>query len=169
MDEFTLKIFVDEIKKQSFYSLLSYDEMVNSLNENNLDAFWYFASSFLSSTANVSKLLGGNNKSNSYDEREQVRDHFKIQNDDLIIHTRDVRNAFDHYDSRIKMWSENVPNRIYISNNIGAKGGIFVEGLSKDNYMRNFEPQTGELSVLNESINVYEAVEELKYFYNYET
>ena len=115
MDEFTLKIFVDEIKQQSEYALTSYNEMIKALEERNTRAFWYYTSSFLSSTANVSKLLGGNSKSGSYSEREQIRTYFNIQNDDLMIHVRDVRNAFDHYDDRIKTWSEKVPNNIFIS------------------------------------------------------
>lgn len=168
MDEFTLKIFVDEIKQQSEYALTSYNEMIKALEERNTRAFWYYTSSFLSSTANVSKLLGGNDRSVSYDEREPVRIFFNLKNDDLTIHTRDVRNAFDHYDDRIKTWSKQVPNRIYISENIGAKSGVLVEGLSADHYMRNFEPQTGELSVLDESINIYEAARELEYFYKFE-
>lgn len=167
MDEFTLKIFVDEIKQQSEYALTSYNEMIKALEERNTRAFWYYTSSFLSSTANVSKLLGGNSKSGSYSEREQIRTYFNIQNDDLMIHVRDVRNAFDHYDDRIKTWSEKVPNNIFISENIGGKSGVYVQGMSTDLYMRNFEPTTGELSVLSDTINVYKAVEELKYFYEF--
>ena len=84
-----------------------------------------------------------------------------------MIHVRDVRNAFDHYDDRIKTWSEKVPNNIFISENIGGKSGVYVQGMSTDLYMRNFEPTTGELSVLSDTINVYKAVEELKYFYEF--
>lgn len=167
MKEFTLEIFVDEIQKQSEYALTSYDFMMSNLRKNNLKAFWFYTSAFLSATANVSKLLGGNSKSGSYSEREQIRTYFNIKNDDLMIHVRDVRNAFDHYDDRIKTWSENVPNNIFISDNIGGKSGVYVQGMSTDLYMRNFEPTTGELSVLSDTINVYKAVEELKYFYEF--
>lgn len=167
MDEFTLKIFVDEIKQQSEYALTSYNEMIKALEERNTRAFWYYASSFLSSTANVSKLLGGNKEGTIYSQRKIIRDYFNLENDDLMIHFREVRNAFDHYDSRIDKWAENVPQRIYITNAIASKEDIEVQGMSPDNYMRFFNPKTGILSVLTAEMDIYKAAKELEYLYKF--
>jgi len=169
MDQFTVDIFIDEIKRQSLYALMSYNEMVNVLNDTKGDRsiFWYYTSSFLSATANVSKLLGGNKEGTIYNQRKTIRDYFNLENDDLMIHVREVRNAFDHYDSRIDEWAENVPQRIYITNAIASKEDIEVQGMSTDNYMRFFNPKTGILSVLTSEMDIYKAAKELEYLYKF--
>lgn len=138
MDKMLIKIFQDEIRKQSFFALTSIEHVNNFLKNNNhlpSDYFWYYIQNFLNSSANVSKLLWGSNKEQNL-SRKDLRESLKIK-EDSVLFSKTLRNDFEHYDERIETWYKDSKNHVYVDSNIGYTGAIM--GIDTSLFLRNYD------------------------------
>lgn len=138
MDQMLIEIFQDEIKRQSSFALSSISNInyfFDSDDRTDADYLWYYVQNFLTSSANVSKLLWGSNEKQNH-SRKKLRESLKVR-EDSILFSKTLRNDFEHYDERIERWFKESERRNYIDSNIGPTG--FIAGADPSDFLRNYD------------------------------
>lgn len=140
----TDRVYLEEIQTQCDFGIRSLRYLYKVYSSENMDIseFWYHIQMFLTSTANVDKLLFGA-------KREYVPHHTKIRNKynfpNLKFSTeRDIRNSFDHIDEKIVDWAQASKYHNLASGNIMSKSDI--GGNTDMDFFKNFDPSTNILS-----------------------
>jgi hypothetical protein len=77
-----------------------------------------------------------------------------------ILKLRGFRNHFEHFDSRIEEWAKKNTDSIIVDSNIVPS--YIIAGYSKIARMRNFDPDTFELTFRNQKYRFLEAVNAAK-------
>jgi hypothetical protein len=98
----------DEVERQAKIALTAYDDMQAALRPENYFRFWYAAQTFLSAAANVSKLLRTPASEDAAVERTALRRELRVA-DDSPLFNRELRNHFEHFDSRIIAFARENP------------------------------------------------------------
>lgn len=154
-------IFQNEIDKQSEYALISIDYIdyyLQKLTEENSNKFiWYFVQNFLTSSADVSKLLWGSKKEENID-RKELRESLNID-DKSVLFSKKLRNHFEHYDERIESWFRESRDKNYADSNIAPTNSII--GLNEEDFLRNFDTTKMAITFKGEVYELRPLVDEL--------
>ena len=73
-----------------------------------------------------------------------------------ILESRQVRNAFEHFDERLDRYLLDQGSRFIGDRNIGPKGQIVQIGGKLPPFLRHIDPQAGTVSVLDEEVDYRE-------------
>lgn len=130
--EVAIKAFLFQIREQCHHALIARWLMDDPVQE----MTWFGISAFLSATANLSKCFWGE-KGKYEKERAPLRDRVGVPNDSPLRITN-MRNHFEHFDSRIDKWAGSDDPRNYADLNIGAR----VEGITSGDEFRAYDPGT---------------------------
>lgn len=165
MEKFITSIYIDELEKQCEFFQIGFNR-INNISD--ISVFWYDIQNILVSAANISKLLWPNNNKKKSDviraitaERgSSLRKIFDI-NEDSILKSKRVRNAFEHYDEKLDEWQIESKNHIYIDSNIGNKNSIKIDTDQPTAYMRNFDPESKVLTFRDEEYDTLKIATEI--------
>lgn len=161
MEKMVFRIFQNEIQKQCEYAINSAMYMNDSLNdlqkEHSGEQLWYFAQNFLTSTANVSKLLWGS-KEEIKGSRKPLRDSLQIS-DQSLVKSRAMRNHFEHYDERIESWASSSQRRNYVDSNIGPRN--MIGGIDPSDFLRNFDTDLMAITFKGDTYEIQPIIDEL--------
>lgn len=167
----TTLLFLGEIQRQCYFALIAYEEMKTSLDKmkpgdsRELDHFWYSVQSFLVAVANISKIIWpsapcGSPLSPETNARSAKLTNLLYSEEIKILKLRGFRNHFEHYDSRIEEWAKKNTDSIIVDSNIVPS--YMIAGYSKIARMRNFDPDTFELTFRDKKYRFLEAVNAVK-------
>lgn len=153
----TDRVYLGELQTQCMFAFraIKYCELALNQQESDLDEFWYNIQMFLTSVANVDKMLHGAKSYYKVHHQKIIKTH-RLPEVDFEIE-RKIRNRFDHYDERIVDWIENSENHNIIISGVfpdGAIGGNF-------DYFKKFDPVTNKLSFGNKEFDVTETLYKL--------
>ncbi|MGX1469004.1 hypothetical protein ACUW84_001586 [Bacillus sp. 153480031-1] len=166
MDNRAIEIFEIEIKRQCDIFLMSVEylnECINTEERYESGKIWYHIQSFLTSSANISKLLWGV-KSEISDSRKELRRKLGVSEDSKLKH-RKMRNFFEHFDEHIEEWVRNGRSSIFIDSNIGPKTAIGIVDSGEYQFMRNFDHETGIITFKQHEYDMKEIIEEIYKIY----
>lgn len=136
MDDHLLRIFKLELQEQSEQAL----EAARQLDAARTSvAVWSEIQSIISSAANAAKLLWGSQGPGKEREREPLRNVVGVS-DNSALRSRDVRNAFEHFDERFEAWYAQSETGNLGIRNIAGPGQIVAPGLV---HFGVFNPTTG--------------------------
>ncbi|MDI6562366.1 hypothetical protein [Bacillus altitudinis] len=168
LEIFELEIFELEIKRQCeifFMSIEYLDQYLQPEKSVPSEVIWYHIQSFLTSSANISRLLWGDYSKNS-DTREKIRKKLReklgVSEDSKLKH-RKMRNFFEHFDEHIEKVVRK-PNAHYIDSNIGPKTAIFV-GSNDTQFLRNFDPVAAMITFKDYEYDMNEIIVEIDKIY----
>ena len=102
MDDHLLTVFKVELKTQCEQASVAAGQLGAAL-ESRSSEIWSALQNILTPAGNASKLLWGTRGSEQADQRRPLRDLVGVT-DDSPLKSRDVRNAFEHFDERIERW-----------------------------------------------------------------
>ncbi|MCY7446342.1 hypothetical protein MCZ36_15280 [Bacillus safensis] len=170
--ERAIEIFEIEIKRQCdiFFSSVEYlKECLDSEKREQRQKIWYHVQSFLTSSANISRLLWGSYTKDyaKYKLRKELRKELRKKlnvSESSTLKSRKMRNLFEHFDEHIEEWATQ-PNSNYIDSNIGPKSAISIEGLNENQYLRHFDPSTGIITYQSYEYDMNEIVNEIYNIY----
>jgi len=158
MESNYIHIFQTEVKNQCEFAITALQEMQTSLNQNNLNKFWYSVHGFLTAIGNISKLLWPKD----VDCRKELRESLNVH-DFSSLQPRTFRNHFEHFDERIERWIKDSKSHNFADRNISTPGGIV--GLEDTDFMRNFDPQNNRITFQGEVYDLNPIVGELNPLY----
>jgi hypothetical protein len=95
--------------------------------------FWYSIQAFLGACANISKLLWPRESKWKGESPDDLA--FRIRRGELLLasvgltnesplHSRELRNAFEHMDERLDRWARTSERHMLFGRNIGTPGGF---------------------------------------------
>ncbi|EEK53196.1 hypothetical protein [Bacillus cereus] len=151
MNELTKHAFLLEINLQCEFVSYATQGMETALNqEYEVDggAFWFYAQSFLNSSANIAKLLWGSFKTPRSEEervrkqeedrdRKYLRDILNVS-DGSPLKSRKVRNCFEHFDEKLFDWSRGSKSDVYTNACIGVKDRFAID---PDTHLKFFDKE----------------------------
>lgn len=140
----TDRVYLEEIQTQCDFGIRSLRCLYKVYSSENMDIseFWYHIQMFLTSTANVDKLLFGA-KWKYIPHHDEIRNKYNFP--ELKFSTeRDIRNSFDHIDEKIVDWANSSKYHNLASGTIMSKSA-FGGNVSID-FFKNFDPSTNILS-----------------------
>jgi hypothetical protein len=115
-----------------------------------MHGMWFSLQAFLVASANISKLLWGSGGKQEA-KRPDLRDRLGVS-DASVLRDPDLRNDFEHIDSRLDLWLAD-PNRgPYVGRNIGPPG--MVMGPDPSRRFHHFDPETGIVTFWEHSVSV---------------
>ncbi|PGR01356.1 hypothetical protein [Priestia megaterium] len=138
MKKNTLKVFLIEIHNQCDYVIYASEGMQKAIDNCEPKTFWFYAQSLLVATANISKLIWGNKATKH--QRKKLKTKLK-EHEFTVLKSRDIRNAFEHFDERLYKWVEE--RNSFIDSNI-ASSSMFYGGDPKE-HLRFFD--TDDISI----------------------
>jgi hypothetical protein len=162
-------LLVGEIQRNCDFTLLAYDDMMKCLDslepgdKKTLDRFWLGVESFLISVANISKILWPPSGSTTevYWRRAALRIHLSVD-DTSPIKSKEFRNHFEHYDTRIERWAKGYFNKKIVDSNIGPIDSVIIGANDTLCYMRNFDPYKFTLHLGGEEYDINQVMTTVK-------
>lgn len=171
-------LFVDELKTQLNFALISIKEIntfLNSLSENrtfNEDFFWYYAQNLIVYSGNISKILWGVYpkgidklvKNKRLKERKELREKIGV-NENTVLRNRYLRNSLEHIDEKLEEFTKK-ESTIILNKNIGPILGMIQLGndpydISKEKNLRHYDQETKIFYFYGESINLQELYKDI--------
>lgn len=149
MTALLVEMAIREISTQCTFAEISYDN-INSKAIHNVQVVFSSIHSFLSHCANVSKFLWSNQLENG--EKQNIASILNISNS-YKINDREVRNALEHYDERLKKWVEESDEHVSIADfNIGPKDQL---GIPKNSVLiRHYDPEKYLFTMLQKDLKL---------------
>lgn len=138
------RVYLEEIKTQCDFGIQSLKQLHKVYSSANMDIseFWYHIQMFLTSTANVDKLLFGAKREYKPHHKE-IREKYNFPDFEFSVE-RKIRNSFDHIDEKIVDWAQASKYHNLASGNIMPKS--FIGGNVGIDFFKNFDPSTNILS-----------------------
>lgn len=174
MNTFALRVFQREVAFQCDIALEAgkvADDTVISLvrNGDNSDEtktnFWGAIQLILMAAANVAKLIWPTRTPRGYpvwhnDRADVLRDSLGVT-DAWLLKSKDLRNAFEHYDEYLdRIGSSDNPQRIIIDRVIGPT--TMIKGVSTFSLYRSYNPHTGVLHLWDKEVDLGDLLAELR-------
>lgn len=158
MELFHLRVFQGQLRDQCRFSIISAELINSALQSEDMDGIWFGLQSFLSSSANIAKMLWGSGGKLA-NERQRLRESLGVDENSPL---RDVsmRNNFEHIDERIDRWWTDSPKHIFVDKNLGNVNAIAGPGLI--DRFRMYDPETTDLTFWGETFNVQSIVNEIE-------
>lgn len=168
MDNFLKDIMIREVGNHCDFAIKSFTR-IQLINENrnerynstkdDVDYIWLYISSFLTSTANISKLLWGSyNNENTMNEREPIR-HILNIDDNMKIKSKSFRNNFEHIDDEIIKWFKR-DTRVFVDRNMIH--APISDDLIEPDFFRQFNSYLYIVYFLGEKYDLKEIVKEIE-------
>jgi hypothetical protein len=182
VDPFLQSVFQDQVWTQCRFALFAYDDLVERLSEVHIHednseeyralvglprdeliaqsketeserAFriWWPIQSFLTATANISKVLWGGDPAVA-SARTPLRLALRVS-DASPLHTRTMRNNFDHFDARVDTWWGKSSSHNFVDMNFGDMATM-IQGVPQDEMFRNMDLQTGDVVFWGQRYNL---------------
>ncbi|GEM_PF-6812514 len=175
-------LFLNEIKLQTNFSLISFNNLKKSLNEYlsfkdrteesilSFNEVWYYLQNYVVSLANISKLLYPTRKyketNGSYEKRLNER-NFIIDTlnlpKNLELKNKQMRNTLEHIDEKLEVFSDKDAMRV--DQNIGPSNSIVINGIeimSEDgDWLRNLITDKAEFILLGKRLNIERTLSEV--------
>ncbi len=148
---------IRDISTQCHFALLAWRQLDVS-HVPDIDTVFVAVHSFLAHTANASKLLTA--KDIESDKRTNTVGGVLGVPDTSIIHSRTLRNDFEHYDERLQTWLTKKGANVNVGDyNIGPKNAISIPGLV---YVRHYDPTSKTFTFVDDDHDLSVLVEEVK-------
>lgn len=140
----TDRVYLQEIQTQCDFGIRSLRYLYKIYSSENMDIseFWYHIQMFLTSTANVDKLLFGAKEKYKLHHKE-IREKYNFPDLKFSVE-RKIRNSFDHIDENIVDWIKTSKYHNLVSGSIMSKSAI--GGDVNIDFFKNFDPSTNILS-----------------------
>lgn len=166
MDSHELMVFKTELKSQCELASIAGTDIRDATGDTH--RLWFALQGLLGAAGNASKLLWGSGRNAAEqatisERRKPLRDFVDV-GDDSPLKPRQVRNAFEHWDERIKDWLAAGDVKVYASRNVGPTNAIMVGGMPPRHF-GNYDPDSGVLTFWEESVSVPELLEEMGRIY----
>jgi len=158
-------------------AIVAFTNLKNGISSLDTYICWGLIQIILASTANISKILwpGYDNCRAKKDEQYALRaKQYSLRGTYLRellsvdkrspLNSRDLRNAFEHYDERLHDWAEKSKHHILMRRNILPKGSISGANIDQHADMGNLDPYTFILTFWEHEIEIsglIKSVEEL--------
>lgn len=174
------KLFIDELKTQVEFALMSVKEVNNfliALDSGRFDeasSFWYNAQNLIVYSGNISKILWGiYKKGDAYQninkirraERKELRNKLKVT-EQSVLRSRFLRNALEHVDEKLEEFTENRQS-IILNKNFGpirnmVQLGDDIYDISKEKNLRHYDQNTKTFYFYGENINLESLYKDIK-------
>lgn len=174
------KLFIDELKTQVEFALMSVKEVNNfliALDSGRFDeasSFWYNAQNLIVYSGNISKILWGiYKKGDAYQninkirraERKELRNKLKVT-EQSVFRSRFLRNALEHVDEKLEEFTENRQS-IILNKNFGpirnmVQLGDDIYDISKEKNLRHYDQNTKTFYFYGENINLESLYKDIK-------
>lgn len=175
-------LFLNEIKIQTNFSLISFNNLKKSLNEYlsfedrteesilSFNEVWYYLQNYVVSLANISKLLYPTRKyketNGSYEkrlnERNFILDTLNLPKN-LELKNKQMRNTLEYIDEKLEVFSDKDAMRV--DQNIGPSNSIAINGIeimSEDgDWLRNLITDKAEFILLGKRLNIERTLSEV--------
>jgi len=149
MDQQVLGILQYEVEFQCKCALTSASLMDQAYAADNYDGFWYALQGFLIAAANLSKLFWGS-RGNKELERLDLRKSLGVT-DDSPLRDPDLRNDFEHFDTRVEEWFAKSKDRNFFGRTIGPHSAVVGGGPVEERFQW-YDPGTGVVTFLKHSV-----------------
>lgn len=173
------KLFIDELKTQIEFALISVEEVNKFLTAldtgfpEDATPFWYYAQNLIVYSGNISKILWGvkgkDKKINEIreNERKALRKQLDI-NEQSILKKRYLRNALEHIDEKLEEFTR-TPQMV-LNKNFGPVRGMIQVGddiydISKEKNLRHYDQNEKMYYFYGNSVNleeIYKGIKQLK-------
>lgn len=147
MDQYLLRLYIDEIELQCRFAMYAYEKMIEAMKRRDLLNTFFYAHAFLDHVANVSKIIWPKSQDGSLRDPDRTRAILnalgikELQPTEFkIIEKRTLRNHLEHFDDRLKDWYEESESHNVVDMNIIPKGAI--QGIEPIDFFRNIDPTT---------------------------
>lgn len=158
MDDYIQHLYLGELQKQCEFIFFAVEQINTYLKNNDTKKFWFAIQSFLTSNANISKLLFPIKETNV--RGQELRVLLEIE-ETSPLRPRDMRNHFEHFDERLDKFINESRNRNYVDSNIGPKNQFQINAI----FQRHFDTQTNILSFQNDEFYMQLIVNEIEKLY----
>ena len=122
------------------------------------DEFWVALQSILTIAGNASKLLWGSWGNEATAARRQPLRELVGASDNSPLRSRDVRNAFEHFDDEVETWHRAGDIDVYASRQIGTDA-VYPPANSRFGY---YNPRTRVVTFLKWSASIPDLLAELE-------
>ena len=162
MDSNLQRLFMMEIVHQCGFATLAYSGITYTLSnlrvKKSMDIFWYSLQSFLTASANISKIFWPVDKSPYKERGEFMRSLLDIDNN-VSFRLRDPRNHLEHFDERLDDWYSQSTHHNIIDTSIGTESSIsgdidFMRFFNTHTFTFRFRGDQYEINPIHESLNV---------------
>ncbi|WP_414838586.1 hypothetical protein [Carnobacterium sp. TMP28] len=164
------RLFIDELKTQIEFALLSVKEVNKFLTASDTEfpkdttPFWFNAQNLIVYSGNISKILWGVNSKNEKineirkKERKILRKKLGVS-EESILKKRYLRNALEHIDEKLEDFTKK-PQMIMNKNFGPVKGmvqiGESIYDVSKERNLRHYDQDEKMYYFYGESVNLEE-------------
>lgn len=166
MDEMLTRLFLQEIKHQCEFAIISYNDLCNGLRNSDGNRVWLSLQSMLISSANISKIIYPKDK--KYDDRgQELRNRLSISGIEKFI-SKKARNHFEHFDERLNDLFESSKYHNFIDTSIGGDNFIsggenfidYIRFFNSQRFVFRFRENEYEINPLyNDIIDLYNRVD----------
>lgn len=174
MKDLTKHAFLLEIHLQCKFVLHTQNQMNIALDklyiagEVDRPVFWFYAQSFLNSSANISKILWGSYKNLKTEEekekkkqddkdREFLRMILNVQNNSPLK-SKKVRNCFEHFDEQLFDWARSSKSDQYNNACIGDKENFDIDPQA---HLKFYDVYKRKITFKNHNFNLESIIEEV--------
>ena len=160
METMLLRIFQQQVLLQCEFFFIAAQALDASIGKPG-NVPWFAIEGMLNATANISKALWGQGGSKGA-ERKPLRESIGIADNSRLAPT-DMRNHFEHFDERLTKWWNQSTRRNFIDLNFGDVHRA-IQGIDEHDFLRNYNPQTGDVLFMAETFNLVEIRNEIQGF-----
>lgn len=144
-EEFWVRMSMTEITTQCRFATISYENVIRK-SEKSTDYVFSSIHSFLSHSANISKMLKSRGTSGIV-----IGDILGVDSNS-VIHTRKFRNHLEHYDERLKKWIDQFGINANIGiNNIGPKDVIAIPSFV---FISHYDPSMNIFTFIDDDFDL---------------
>lgn len=158
MDKIILKILQLDVEFQCKCALKAANLLDSALALRNSDDIWFSLQSLLVAAANLSKLFWGSRGKKEL-ERLDLRKSLAVA-DDSPLRDPDLRNDFEHFDTRVEDWLEKWKDHNFMSRNIGPHSA--VTGIPVEERFQWYDPSIGIVTFWRHSVSLPAVMTEVR-------
>lgn len=164
MDRRLIKGFDQFLEQQCGFVEFAYQDLVKAVARRDRDRVWFSIYALISAAARISRLFWSTKK---YAERgKDLRAKFDVD-DESPLHSRLVRDVFEHYDEHFEKWVMEGHCRhdgmLYVDSTIwlAPKSGISMVDRYRES-LRFFDHPTMTVTFLNRTLNIDSVIKETR-------
>ena len=157
MDTMLLRMFQTQVLLQCEFVLYAAKDLNESQKQQNSRRTFFAIQNLLSSSANISKVLWGQNAGLGA-ERKAVRESIGVT-ESSPLKTRSMRNNYDHFDERLDWWWKESKHHSFTDLNVMPRSAI--DGVEDIDIFRWYDPKTTDVIFWSQNFNIQEIVNEV--------
>jgi hypothetical protein len=157
MDTFVLRILQREVEFQCKAVVVARAGLAAGEKAHDVDATFIALQAILVAAANLSKLLWGSGGRKEA-ERTRLRESLAVA-DNSPLKDPDLRNDFEHFDSRVEKWFESSEHHNYIGRFVGPYGAVV--GPATGDRFQHYDPDSGVATFWDHSVNLNDVLMEV--------